>query len=866
MVAMPTSSVFRLVSPAPTATALVAALVLGALAACGGGDGPPSPADAGVEPLPTSHCAYEPLPPTAGAGGTVTAGAVEVGLAELPLELPVGTALGGNTSRAAPLDDQGRVDDREVPLSGTFNPSVGVETIPRAKAVAIRAGGETVVIVRTDSIFSDDSLTHAVQARLGPDFAGKLIWASSHTHTAAEQYSGDSKLQVGGGRKRRLVRDAMIDGITEAAQLALADLQPARLGIAAVTGFDPEHRVSYDRRPENDELAGGERKDDYLAVIRVDSPEGVTRAILPVFGVHSAILDDDVAVFSTDVSGMYERVIEEQYDHEVVVIHLQGAAGDVLASSEGHLAFDDDTPRMDFAMSEANARRFLPQVLPVIAAAGEAMQDELAVELVTRSVAVGPDWRALTVRGGALAYAPFDGVRVADGVIFDDAGEIVSPIDEFNAPAGAGLCGDPEDDTFAGGRLPGVDGLAPYHSCADLRIAIDVLGALLDLPMEEPPLCASTRTTVSALRLGDWLIATAPGEPLVLWADLVRQRSPVVPERTIVLGYAQGHVGYLLTADDWLRGGFEPTINVWGPLEGEAIAERLLEVMALAVTPAREDAAAGGADRVSEPVIDDDDVPPADPAPLAGTVPDTVPAGLYVRSGVVPATAEPAATVPRVAGIARLVWIGEDPLSGTPRVTLEREVDGAFVAVRRRSGRPVDDLDLIVTWTPDPPYTQDAPRTHYWAVEWQAVTWLGSTAPGVTDDLEDRAGVPLGRYRFRVDGTGYALTSAPFEVVPGALAVTATAAGADLAITAAHVAVAPDWRLLAVEGPSNRPVPVARGPVTVELTLAGGAVMTVADVAITADGHATVTPPAGATVTALRVIDRFGNHGAVTLP
>lgn len=822
------------------------------LAACGD-PAPPTP-DAGPAPASTAHCRYEPLPPTAGAGGTVAAGPVEVGLAARPLDLPIGTALGGNTSRARPLDDQGRVDDREVPLSGTFNPSVGIETIPRAKAVAIRAGGETVVIVRTDSIFSDDTITHEVAGRLGPDLAGKLIWASSHTHTAAEQYSADSKLQIGGGRKRALVRARLIDAITAAAEDALADLAPARIGIAVETGFDPDHRVSYDRRPENDHLHGGApKKDGTLAVIRIESLDGTVRAVLPVFGVHSAILDDDVALFSTDVSGMYERLIEEQFDHEVLAIHLQGAAGDVLASAEGHLDFPDDAPRMDFAMSEANARRFLPQLSPVLEAAGAAMQGELALEMVTRSVEVGPDWRTLTIRDGALAYAPFDGVRPADRVIYDDGGAIASPIDEFNAPAGAGLCGDPSTALLAAAGMPNVEDLVPYHSCAALPVALEVLGALLDLPVEDPPVCSSTRTTVSALRLGDYLFATAPGEPLVLWADLVRARSPVPPERTIILGYAQGHLGYLLTADDWLLGGFEPSINVWGPLEGEYVAERLIEVMALAVTDEREDAAAGGADRVLPLPVDDGDLPPVDPAPLAGTVPDAIPATLYLRSGVVPGAAQPEATIPRGAGIARFVWIGEDPLAGTPRVTLERDAGDGFAPVTRRSGRVVDDLDLLLTWTPDPPYYDDAPRTHYWAIEWQAVSWL------VAGELADRAGLPLGAYRFRVEGTGYALTSAPFEVVPGPLAVTATRAGDAIALTVALAAASDDWRLLAAEGRSNRPVPLARGPVTVELTLAGGGTETVADVAIAA-GAATV--PGGADVTAVRVIDRFGNHGA----
>ncbi len=842
------------------AQACLLASLISIHAACGHEDD-----DAGVKPASTDHCSYEPVPATARAGGTVSPGPVEVGLASNPLELPVGTALGGNTSRAELVGHQGRVDERKVALSGGFTPSVGIETIPRAKAIAIRAGDERVVIIHTDSIFSDDTITFEVATRLGPDYAGKVIWASSHSHTAGEQYSADSKLQVGGGRKRRVVRDRMIAVITRTAREAIAAMEPAKIGIAVTRDFDPQNLVSYDRRPENDHLAGDrERKDSFLAVVRVDSLAGVTRAVLPIFGVHSAILDDDVSLFSTDVSGMYERVIEEQFDHPVMAIHLQSAAGDVLATNEAHVDFPGDTPRMDFAMSEANARRFLPQVMPVYQAAGADMKSELAMEMITRSITLGPDWRTFTVRDGALTYAPFDGVRRADRTIYDGAGKLVSPIDEFNAPSGAGLCGDATHTL--GEFMPNVMDLGPYNSCAPMADAVAVLTLVVDAPFEPTPLCSSTRTTVSALRLGDYLFATAPGEPLVLWADHLRELSPVAPDHTILLGYAQGHIGYILTADDWLLGGFEPSINVWGPLEGEYIAERLAEVMKLATTETREDGAAGGTDRVAEPVISDPDVPPADPAPLAGTVPATVPALLYTRGNVVPATGQPIATISRIAGIARFVWIGEDPLAGTPRITLQREVAGQFVPVTRHSGRPVQDLDLVVTWTPDPlrQPSGGAPRTHYWVAEWQAVTWLGATA-GLSDDLEDRAGAPLGRYRFHVEGTGYVLDSDPFRVTEAAVQTTATQLGARVTVTVAYTTAPDDWRLLSTSGLSNRPVPIRRGPFVIDVTVGGGATDHFEGVAVASPGTVVLTLPANHVATSVRVVDRFGNQGTASV-
>ncbi len=837
------------------------ALVLGLVAPGCGGDSNTAPE--APEPASVEHCEYVPLVSTAGAGGTVTPGNVRVGVAEVALNMPVGSALGGNTSRAVSVEARGQVDNRKYAHSGAFTPSVGVETAPKAKAIAIEAGDETIVIVRTDTIFSDDTITHTVSERLGAEFAGKVIWASSHTHTAPEQYTADSKLQVGGGRMRELNRTILIDTIERAARDALAARVDAKIGIAVNTSFDPNDRVSYDRRDENDHLEGNRpRKDDFLAMIRIDTVDGTPLAILPVFGNHAAVLSDDTALLSTDVSGMYEKLIEEQFDHEVMVVHLQGAAGNVLPSSSRHIERAERQKDWDFARSEENARKALPEIMPLWKQAGQDMKTSLAMEMVTRSIELGPDWETFSVRDGALTYAPFVWERKADGIIYNDDGSIASPIDEFNAPFGAGLCGDPSDDIFQGSAMPGATGLPAYHSCARLPDVTLVLAALMDVEFEGPPVCSSTRTTISALRLGDYVFATAPGEPVIGWADYVRAMSPVAADKTIVLGYAQGHIGYILTAEDWLVGGFEPSINLWGPLEGEVIGEALGELMKLVVTDEREDATTGGVDRLSGPMIDDPGVGDPDPSPLAGSVPSEIPDRLYARV-TLPSQAQPLPTVERVTGVARFTFIGHDPRVSRPTVTIEREVGGVFVPLTRRSGRLVDDLDFLMVWTPLPLRVEPGEaRTHYWTIEWQALAWHGH--PDLPE-LADRPGLPLGRYRFRAVDTGYDLTSDPFTVVAGPISVTAGLEGNDVRISAGYEAT-DGWRLLSMTGISNRWLPVTAQPLTVELVFRDGPPMVTKAVSLDAEGTATFSFTEAPDLAEVHVTDRFGNTGSITLP
>jgi hypothetical protein len=228
------------------------------------------------------------------------------------------------------------------------------------------------------------------------------------------------------------------------------------------------------------------------------------------------------------------------------------------------------------------------------------------------------------------------------------------------------------------------------------------------------------------------------------------------------------------------------------------------------------------------------------------------------------ASGQPPDTIRRLES-AHFVWIGNDPMSGTPMVTLEREVPGmpgTYQPVRRRSGRPVQDGDILVIWTPQPLRRSGTdPRTHYWVAEWQAVTSWGTAG---LDDVEDRIGVPLGRYRFHVEGPGgsYSVDSEPFEVVAGALDVMLSRSGTRGDFTVRYQS-ATGWRLITMFGNSNQPVPLSRGPVTVTARWAGG-MHEFPGVAIGADGTFTLDDPDIERATSITVRDRFDNEGTVT--
>ena len=818
----------------------------------------------------TEHCDYQPMGPNSGVGTVVTVAPLTAGAGEAPIDVPVGTALGGYTARAGFLGNAGVVDAREVAISGGFHPSVGIETRPMAKALVLKAGVETVVWVKLDAIFVYEGLVFDLERRLGGEYKGKVLIAASHSHSAWAQYSAHSPLKVGGGDFRQLVYDRMLDASEAAARAAIASMRAAKIGIFTDTNFDPSSMITRDRRGDNDDLPGGNRKDDHLHLIRVDDADGQPMAVVPIYGVHGTLNSEDNPLASTDAVGGMERALEETFDRKVVVMHVQSAGADTSPSGHGgldcgvHPGAESD-PCLPWLSAEGHGRVGLPTLRAAWTAAGTAMKDSIALSMVTRSIELGPYPETFAIRDGALAYAPFDLERTPDRQVWDGANQIISPIDEFNAPSGAALC---ETDTalFPAAAMPGVDGLEVYGSCVRLDIAGEVLSSILGLSfpdIDEGGLaCQSTRTTLSALWLDDYMVATVPGELSVLLADKLRAVSPLDPAHTIAVGYAQGHVGYTLTPEDWLQGGYEPSITFWGPLEGEYLIERAAELMPLAMAPTRIDAAADGATRVVVP-MEMDTFPIDDPAPMAGTVPTTVPADLWMRSGR-PAEAQPPATVQRVVGLATFVWLGDDPSTKTPLVTLEREVGGTFAPVTRRSSRAVTDGDLVVFQAPSPLVRADAPQQHVWAVEWQPVPWRG--ALGELDQLDRRGGVPLGRYRFKVVGDCWELESRPFEVVGGPVVVTAQRVGTRIDAVASWEP-RKGYRLMTLTGPSNRAVPLAGQQLTVQaFNAAGGMIGPASTVNADAAGKVGVEYGGGAgSVATLRITDRDGNTGTAAI-
>jgi neutral ceramidase len=731
-----------------------------------------------------------------------------------------------------------------------------------------------VVLVRVDTVLVNENNLFALENAIAPDgsMRGRVVVSASHSHSSWAAWQTSLILMLGIDMPRQELADRMIGAMAQAAKQALGSLAPAKIGFAVDSAFDPNDTITHDRRSENNDILGpdgntaGKNKDPIVWAMRVDDMNGKPVAAVVDLPIHGIVGDENNPLASTDAPGAIERALTATLG--IPVLHFQGAAGDINPSvDDGRVACPDPSRCLDLPRLEVIGARAAAIVAPLIQ--GIQTSGQAAMEVVTQTFPVRRAQHVDRPDGMELEYSPFDPTHVSKGVLTTDAGWAVSPIDEFMTVDGAGLCG---STTPIFDPLPGPS-IGPYSSCVDLSKARDIIFSFFNVTDDSPmPYCDTIRATTTAVRFsglasGDWLMVTAPGEPVAPFAAYLRGRSPAGKDHTLLIGYSDDHIGYLLTAEDWLAGGYEPSINIWGPLEGEMVIDGILGAAKVAWTPEREDPEVGSSRFLGF------EFPPAAMVPQFTTSDHGQAAmpspDLRWPDTAGPVTMAPGSSVPRVVGAARFVWTGGDPAVDLPEVVIEAETSpNVFAPLADAPGRPASSRwgTLVITYAPQP-LTAMTPTSHLYGVVWQPVP------PDPYSEAAPNApyGLPLGSYRFHVKGAAlassgmvtYDLTSAPFTVTAAPLDPTSTAMkGATGVAVQALLGSTPGLRALR-ESASDSGLPLP-GPWTVTVSFSGAPSQMVA-VMPDAMGNGMVPLDAGqlGQVTSVDVRDPAGNGGAL---
>lgn len=811
----------------------------------------------------------------------LTQGAPKAGVAEAYIDFPLGTPLGGYSSRCNYLGGSGKADNRKSAYSQAFNPSAGVHTMPNTKVLWLENGDQHFILLKADVIYIYDGLVEELEDQLslatGVDLEGRISLTASHTHHAPANFSDQIHFYLGGDRYNEEVFRRFIKSMVDISLEAYETREDVSIGFSQHKDWDADDEIYRDRRTENDALIlwpdQVEGKHPYLWMMRVDDLDGNPKGVFFHFPIHGTILGDENTFISTDASGQIETRLADHFGPDVVVAHIQGPAGDISpvgSANNGHR----------FAQLEALGERAYPKIYEAWQATPTSSQ-EFTMESVERAVPQSlEDIRVTRDETVDWYYPSFDASRIPDDQIYDADGSLMSPFDEFNAQYGAAFCGydDPLISTGTiGSQVP------PYDGCMQVELVSYIINGVFQLADfweegEAPlPLPGSRRASISATRLGPvsildesgtqveshMLLGFFPGETTTMFADQYRRRakSELGFQHTMTVAYAQDHEGYLLIPEDWLLGGYEPNINLWGPLQGEHLIEHSLKmVQEHLTTDLVEPQDPNGAWQPYD--FQDRELPEIIPdhTPSAGTPLTEVPEDTYNYFPDLTLSTEPSPTIRRAQDIAQFMWEGGDTGVDRPHVILERKNGEVWDEVTTEEGMPVDERrgDILLSYTPSPLYPLSAEQSTYYWIGWQAV---GTNT--------DRMGFPEGTYRFHIYGKSYVgnnttwpwdtedyeLTSPEFVVSPAEISISVE----ENQVLVSLVGHPQGFRLVSMEGSSQGSNPPIQS--TLSLTHSDGSVTEIDQDPIIENGYLRYTDLDLSDTIRIDCVDIYENAG-----
>ena len=437
------------------------------------------------------------------------------GAASLPLAPPLGLPMVGFVRQ--PWNARGY----GLPLE------VGALVLERGNTRVALCGVDVVGIIHPQI----EPLIDRISAATGADPAGILV-NLSHTHLAPPggiangAVYGDVDDEV--AESIEAFSRVLHDKIVSACGLAAQKLEPA-----GVVWGQADVDLAVNRRERTtDGYNGGsilgwnpdELVDNQVTVLQVRRPDESAIGTVVGFGCHPVTTGYDMDVYSADFPGPLRDVVRTVSGGEC--IFFQGAGGNVL-------------PKFAFTDSEDEARRMGTRLG---LAALEAVADRFSREVEVVPEAEGSVTPITRYRRRFVEGAEVPALAAASQTVaiplqpHPSLEEIQRERREY-------------DDALEEARASGDRGrvkVAYYQASWARRIESELRDGTVPTEVHGP---------VHAVRIGDGVIVTGPGETFTEYGIAVKERSPGKP--TLYAGYTNEILGYLPTANEYQHGGYE---------------------------------------------------------------------------------------------------------------------------------------------------------------------------------------------------------------------------------------------------------------------------------------------------------------------
>jgi len=436
------------------------------------------------------------------------------GAASLPLEPPLGLPMVGFVRQPSTSRGYG------------YQLEVGALALERDGTRVVLCGVD-IIGITTPEI---EELIGRVSEVTGAAREGILLnWSHTHLAPAGGRMNGDllgeiePSLRASVDAFSRVVQDTIV----AVCRMAIDRLEPAW-----VVWGQGESTLAVNRRERTADGSNGgtilgwnpdELVDSQVTVLQARRPDESPIATLVGFGCHPVTTGHDMLIYSADFPGPMRSLIRSVSGGECVF--FQGAGGNVLPM----FAFTDTEEeaervgtRLALTALEAVADRFTRPVAVVTEEDGSVTP---VARYRRRFLDVDPP--ALSAISKQVTIPLMSHPRLDDVEALHQ--EYTSALDA------ARRRGD-----------PGAVKVAYYHAEWARKIAGQLRAG--SAPTE-------IRAPVHAVRIGDGVIVTGPGETFTEYGIAVKERAPGSP--TLYAGYTNESIGYLPTAAEYRFGGYE---------------------------------------------------------------------------------------------------------------------------------------------------------------------------------------------------------------------------------------------------------------------------------------------------------------------
>ncbi len=410
-------------------------------------------------------------------------------------------------------------------------PALGYGTWPlETSALAFEADGTRVVLCGVDIVGIGEPeisrLVERVAEATGIDPAGVMLnWNHTHLAPLAGFWGGEV---VGAPNEQRDARvracaDVIQDKIISVCQLAVQRLEPAR----TVWGRgEVDLAVNRRERADGTTILGWNPDnliDNQVTILQARRPDDSVIGSAVAFGCHPVTTGFDMYVYSADYPGPMRDVVRRHTGGECVF--LQASGGNVL-------------PRVAFTEDEAEAER---------------MGGRIAIEAL-HAVA---DRRSLPVRMVRKQEGSVMPISAYRRVELEAAPPALAAVREW---AEFPLLPHPSVEDVVAERLE-------YEAVLEEARAADDVGRQkvawyhvqwarkTEAALRDGTAATTTAGWIHAIRVGDGVIATGPGETFTEIGMAVKERGPGNP--TLYCGYTNGLASYFPTAAEYQYGGYE---------------------------------------------------------------------------------------------------------------------------------------------------------------------------------------------------------------------------------------------------------------------------------------------------------------------